>query len=95
MLMRSLFQLSNKYGASFSEYVGKSLEVIKLKRTLFAEIGVLSESLPEGLNKNAQKSISRFLSLDNDIFEIITSKQNIKAKNLQNTRSTLRIYLKC
>jgi ATP-dependent exoDNAse (exonuclease V) beta subunit len=70
-LIIALFQLSNKYGKLFREHTGKSQDIIKIKKALFARIGAqIAADFPEGMNKTARKSIENFIEKGDDIFEI-------------------------
>lgn len=69
-LMQSLFRLSNRYGQLFEAQPGKSVDVIKKKKDIYAKAETLSGSFCEGLNLTAQKSVRSFLEKNDPIFDI-------------------------
>ena len=70
LLLQSLFRLSNKYSGLFFEYEGEGKNVIRKKIALFEEIKELAKGFPDGMNKNAQNSIIKFIEDNDNIFEI-------------------------
>ncbi len=69
-LIRSLFQLRNKYGRFFRIYDGKSSDVLAKNKNLLSLIDKLSQQFPAGMNASAKKYINGFLEKSNEYFNI-------------------------
>ncbi len=78
-LLQSLFRLSNKYGKTFSSFLGESADIIKKKKYILGQIKELSECFPSGMNTSAKKHISFFLDKNDDIFDIAALPAHLKA----------------
>lgn len=69
-LVVSLFEMVNRYGKSFSQYKVDTELLLKKKGYIYDLIKALSDKLPEGLNKQSQKSITNFLQFQSHYFDI-------------------------
>jgi len=67
-LMKSFFNLTNKYGCDFIEYPEDSYNVLEKKRVLFKQIKDFSILDLSDLNKRVVKAISSFLKKDHQGF---------------------------
>jgi len=77
-LLQSLFRLSNKYGKTFSSFLGESADIIKKKKYILGQIKELSEYFPSGMNASAKKHIFSFLDKNDDIFDIAALPAHLK-----------------
>jgi ATP-dependent exoDNAse (exonuclease V) beta subunit len=70
-LIRSLFELSNKYGSFFMVYKADIEELMQKKRILFNYIKDLLDRLPSGFNGRAKNSIKKFVENKDIVFDLI------------------------
>ena len=68
--MKFLFSLKNRYGANFYITNPNNEDILRQKAALHRKIKEISLLLPEGLNKNAMKSILRFVDSQDVHFDI-------------------------
>ena len=69
-LIKFLFSLRNKYGADFYITEFGNEDILRQKAVLYKKIKALRLCIPDGLNKNAVKSIIRFIDTQDACFEI-------------------------
>ncbi|OPX30608.1 MAG: hypothetical protein B1H08_01285 [Candidatus Omnitrophica bacterium 4484_171] len=81
-LMKFLFSLRNKYGAGFYITKFSNEDILKQKAVLYKKIKEISSCFPDGLNKSAAKSISKFIDTQDIHFEIKTIPGIFKDNNL-------------
>ncbi|MFH1772078.1 MAG: UvrD-helicase domain-containing protein [Candidatus Omnitrophota bacterium] len=68
--VKSLFNLSNKYGGSFGIYPADTADIMKSKALIYKQVKDFSEYFPEGINLTAKKSLTNFIKKDNPFFEL-------------------------